>query len=547
MTKNEYGQFPLYEGTHTEIDFTDTYNDCILMTVKGATKEGYESYLAKLTQATDCKEIVAPHGVLKNTDNLASIYTISYEGETLLINVLWIPAEKSVYGVSELKVSAEPIRNTDLSVFDPASASTGPVESLLIQIGQDGINETANENGYFDADSMRSGMAYAYRLCDGSFFLLDGGGTNIGDSEKDKDCAARIYQTLKKYSPSEEIVIAGWYFSHPHVDHFGGFMAFAQDYINNPNYRISLEHVICYMPNIPVQTFKKEGEVYSLTPEKVEAYTAQFEALREGGTNIHKAHAGQIFYLRNLSFEVLFSYDLLTPKLPDVFFDSTSSYSRMKNKKVLMNWTGGGRDFTNTFSIIAQATVTVNEETAYTTLWTGDASCFGIETVNKMYGAAMKSDFVQVPHHGGTQMTVGKEDDDELRKYYHQIQVNAFFGAVREAVQENTPISQFPEHYNPDGSYGFVRAKYVLYPSSVNRVNFYDDMDNLDPSMDVNKYDRSNLYEWNPLYHLQDEARLAGGDSYLARCFLTVFTLGSSVTVVKDHDVITAKMPDPLQ
>ncbi len=142
------------------------------------------------------------------------------------------------------------------------------------------------------------------------------------------------------------------------------------------------------MPNIPVQTFKKEGEVYSLTPEKVEAYTAQFDALREGGTNIHKAHAGQIFYLRNLSFEVLFSYDLLTPKLPDVFFDSTSAYSRMKNKKVLMNWTGGGRDFTNTFSIIAQATVTVNEETAYTTLWTGDASCFGIETVNKMYGAA---------------------------------------------------------------------------------------------------------------------------------------------------------------
>lgn len=209
MTKNEYGQFPLYEGTHTEIDFTDTYNDCILMTVKGATKEGYESYLAKLTQATDCKEIVAPHGVLKNTDNLASIYTISYEGETLLINVLWIPAEKSVYGVSELKVSAEPLRNTDLSVFDPTSASTGPVESLLIQIGQDGINETANENGYFDADSMRSGMAYAYRLCDGSFFLLDGGGTNVGDSEKDKDCAARIYQTLKKYSPSEEIVIAG--------------------------------------------------------------------------------------------------------------------------------------------------------------------------------------------------------------------------------------------------------------------------------------------------------------------------------------------------
>ena len=261
--------------------------------------------------------------------------------------------------------------------------------------------------------------------------------------------------------------------------------------------------------------------------------------------NIHKAHAGQIFYFRNLSFEVLFSHDLLTPKLPDVFFDSTSAYSYMKDRRLLI--ASASKDFTNTLSIIAQATVAVDENTAYKALWTGDASCFGLETVNKMYGAAMKSDFVQVPHHGRTQMTVGKEDDDDLRKYYHQIQVNAFFGAVREAVQEKTPITQFPEHYNADGSYGFVRAKYVLYPSSIGRVDFYDDIDNLDPSMDVNKYDRSNLSEWNPLYHLQDEARLAGGDSYLARCVLTVFTLGSSVTVVKDHDVIKPQMPDSLQ
>ena len=547
MKQNGYRQFPLYEGTHTEIDFTDTYNDCILMTVKGATKEGYESYLAKLTQATDCKEIVAPHNVLGSTGNVASMYTRSYEGETLLMNVLWIPAQKSIYGVGELKVTAEPLRNTDLSVFDPASATTGDVESLLIQIGQDGINEIADENGYFDANSMRSGMAYAYRLCDGSFFLLDGGGTNIGDTAKDKDCAARIYQTLKKYSPSEEIVIAGWYFSHPHVDHMGGFMAFAQDYVNNPSYRISLENVIAYVPNLETQTFTKEEYGYSLLPERVDSYNGQFEALREQGTNIHKAHAGQMFYFRNLSFEILFSYDLLTPKLPDVFFDSTSAYARMKDKRVLMNYKKKGRDFSNSFSIIAQATVAVDENTAYTAMWTGDATCYGMETANKMYSAAMKSDFVQVPHHGGTNMAEGKEDDDDLRKYYHQNQVNAFFGAVREAVQEKTPIAQFPEHYNADGSYGFVRAKYVLFPSSVNRVNFYDDMDNLDPSMDVNKYDRSNLSEWNPLYHLQDEARLAGGDSYLARCVLTVFTLGSSVTVVKDHDVIKPQMPDSLQ
>ena len=540
MQKQFFSNLPAYEGVNTAITFTDTYNDCILMTVQGAAQADYEAYLASFTASNGYKEIVAPHEILGNTGNIASMYTKGTEDGTLLINALWVPANKSIYGVGEVKIAVEPLRNTDLSVFDPASATTGNVDTLLIQIGQDWINETPDENGYLDANIMRSGMCYAYRLCDGSFFLLDGGGTNIGDTQKDKDCAARIYETLKKYSPTEEIVIAGWYFSHPHVDHLGGFMAFAQKYLNAES-NITLENVIAYMPNLTEQTFTEEGESPSLLPERVNAYNDEFELLRAKGTNIHKAHAGQKFYLRNFTFEVLFSFDLLTPLLPDVFF-VPSSYKRMRNARKLMNWTGGGRDFTNTFSIIGQATVTVDKNTTHTAMWTGDASCFGIETANKMYGPAMKSDFVQVPHHGGTQMTAGKEEDNDLLKYYHQIQVNAFFGAVPEAVQEKTPKELFPEHYNEDGSYGYVRAKYVLYPSSINRVDFYDDMDNVKPDMDVNERDVSNLSEWNPLYHLQDEARLAGGDSYLARCFLTVFTLGKIVTVTKDLDVIKPNM-----
>lgn len=536
-----FSNLPVYGGTYTKLDVTDTGNECFLMTVQGTEKADYEAYLASLCALAGCREVVAPHSILETEDSLASMYTLESNCGPLLINLLWIPAERSLYGVGEVKLAVEPLRNTNLSVFDPATAFTGPVDSLLIQIGQDWINDTPDENGYLDADRMRSGMGYAYRLCDGSFFLLDGGGTDIGLSEKDRDCAERIYQTLKKYSPTEKIVIAGWYFSHPHIDHMGGFMAFANKYLKDDRYNVTLENVLAYMPNLDTQTFTKDGETRSLLPEKVDAYNAQFECLRAKGTCIHKAHAGQKFYLRNLTFEVLFSYDLLTPRLADALFVS-GSYARMKEPGVLMNWTGGGRDFTNTFSIIGQATVTVDANTSYKALWTGDASCFGIETVNKMYGPAMKSDFVQVPHHGGTQMTPAKDEENELIKYHHQIEVNAFFGAVAEAVQEKTPKELFPTHYNADGSYGYVRAKYVLYPSSINRVDFYDDMDNVKPDMDVNECDVSNLSTWNPLYHLQDEARLAGGDSYLARCFLTVFTLGKEVSVTKDHDVIKPNM-----
>ena len=66
---------PEYEGSNTLIDFTDTYNDCILMTVQGTTKADYEAYLAKLASFSNYEEIVAPRKVLGSTNNLSSIYT----------------------------------------------------------------------------------------------------------------------------------------------------------------------------------------------------------------------------------------------------------------------------------------------------------------------------------------------------------------------------------------------------------------------------------------------------------------------------------------
>ena len=69
-------------------------------------------------------------------------------------------------------------------------------------------------------------------------------------------------------------------------------------------------------------------------------------------------------------------------------------------------------------------------------------------------------------------------------------------------------------------------------------------MDNAKPDQEIFTSDTSNLKGWDPRKHFQDEARLAGGDVYLARCYLTVFTLGDTVTVVKDRDVIKTPMPD---
>ncbi|MBQ2734956.1 MAG: hypothetical protein IJF33_03910, partial [Clostridia bacterium] len=634
---------PAYEGMKTSVDYTDTYNDCILMTVQGTTQADYETYVAKFAAFSNYEEIVAPRDMLGGTGNVASIYTKETTEGIYLINALWIPAENSVYGVGEVKVTVEPLRDTDLSVFDPASASMGSVETLLIQIGPDDVGTVGSKVDGAPDQNVFSAMSYAYRLSDGSFVVLDGGGDGFGSGARDKDQAARVYQTLKAYSSSDEIVIAAWYFTHPHTDHMGGFMAFTDIYLNNPNYRITLESVICNLPNIEEQTNPvPEGAVHALSADKIALYNARLEELRAEGVQIYKAHVGQMYYIRNLTIEVLFTYDLLSPALPHALFvsdaygayaariynndevsfevtawsekdlqyqaldkiyrgkmpapntdgsytltipagytyktdDGSHTYTATSDVSFTFKKTSAEylyfanydkqddvaiqreryvnakdstkaiyrayirNNFTNTFSIIAQATVTVDADTSYKAMWTGDATCYGIMTVNRMYGAAMKSDFVQVMHHGLTQMDRGTSEDD-LLKYAFEIEVNHFFGAAPDVTQTQYSIMRFPQFYSSDGSYGYVRAKYVLWPSYLKQATGYIDGE---PGDDPNSTD-SRLTTWQPLYHLQTEAQAQGGDVYVSRCFLTVFTLGETVTVTEDPSVITTPMPDPI-
>ena len=518
---------PQYEGTVTSIDYTDTYNDCTLMTVKGTTQEDFEAYLAKMSAFSNYEQIVAPRDMLGGTGNIAAMYTKASQNGTYLINALWIPAANSINGVNEVKVTIEPLRDTDLSVFDPETATTEKtVDPLLIQIGLDGYGEVGSVvEGACDQNTAKC-MAYAYRLSDGRFIVIDGGGNDYtGNGTKDKDHAARVYNTLKKYTPNNTIVIAAWFITHPHVDHMGGFMAFTKTYISDPTYKVSLQKVICNLPNVVEQTYIDAGESYSLSEKKVSTYNNQLEFLREHGVDIYKAHVGQMYYIGNMTVEILFTYDLLSPTLPDALF-VTDAYG--VNRGTVHNATGSGGDFTNTFSLIFQATVNTDADTAYKAIWTGDATCYSIETVNAMYKAAMKSDFVQVPHHGGTQMGRGSASDVYI-KYYHEIQVNHFYGAMSGAPQEDYPISVFPEYYHSDGSYGYVRAKYILWPSHLAGAASGIDGEPGDAATND-----SRLTTWSPTYHLQEEAQAQGGDVYLARYFLTVFTLGETITVTED-------------
>ena len=623
--------------------YTDTYNDCILMTVTNTTKAEYTAYL-NLLESEGFTSVLRGHKILGMSENantanesrMANISSIYTKGNDYLVNTLWVPSTK------EVKVTIEPLNGLDLSVFDSTNANTsGTVKPLLIQVGLDGYSTVTSEQyvaGETDTRTYTSGMCYIYRLSDGSFVVFDGGGGTSTGTDKDSiNHAARIYETMKKYNQtanggkgSETLVIAAWYITHPHTDHMGAFMAFTAKYFDNSAYKVALQRVICYLPNVETQTQVFANVTQSLSADKVSDYNDRLQTLDARGVHIYKAHVGQKYYFANMTIEILYTYDLLSPKLPDYLFvtdngTATNAYPKTETvenrlevsftveknsaddklyqnfetelqKGTKMNrtvsdgkvtytcgsytvtvdensardlWlrtygeTNHGRkrltsaddsslsadkikyraynksDFTNSFSITCQATVKVDSDTSYKAIWTGDVTCFGIETMNKMYGTAMKSDFVQVPHHGSTQMARDTSLANDWDKYYHETQVDLFYGD--NTAKSNIPSSNhYYSKYTASG-YGYVRAKYVFLPAALYGANAY--MDEI-PGDDTEVND-SRRTTWHPNNHLQEE--VGSGNMYAARNFLTVLSLNANGTPTAkiDKAVVTDKIALP--
>ena len=122
--------------------------------------------------------------------------------------------------------------------------------SILIEPERD-LPGLAQENVYVDRNvackailaptshtGRENGLCLILQLCDGSFVIVDGG-HGIGFYPSDKqgyeetydDNAEEIYQILYELAPDKDnIVIAAWFFTHPHWDHIGALGPFADMY-----------------------------------------------------------------------------------------------------------------------------------------------------------------------------------------------------------------------------------------------------------------------------------------------------------------------------
>ncbi len=285
------------------------------------------------------------------TDAGCELYSSSEHGNNLAATLTNDKAVINLFYTAADKKTRVIIDNAKTTAYPLKEQSYGKVcSSLLVQLGLE-----PSDSNYFasSAPSYSNGMGYIYRLHDGSFIIIDGG-FNTADN------ATLIYDTLCELAPDKNnIVIAAWIITHQHVDHIGAMDTFTSMYAS----KVKLELAIYNFP-----TTAECGTIINGNPYNADRFYQYIK--NYPGVKSIIAHPGQYYNIRNAKIEMLHTLDLMRG---DVTMADSNSVCLM-------------------FRI---------EIEGQTHLFPGDSYQDMTAVLVKNYGSYLKSDFVQVIHHGG--------------------------------------------------------------------------------------------------------------------------------------------------
>lgn len=218
-----------------------------------------------------------------------------------------------------------------------------------------------------------NGICLIFQLCDGSYIIVDGGhgigfypGEKQGYEETYDDNAEEIYQILYEHAPDKDnIVIAAWFFSHPHWDHIGAIGPFADLYGDT----VKVEQFVLNHPNQKtIQQMWDNSDANLLYVTKMQNAFAKFTSPK-----IIEAHAGQVFYIRNAVIQVLCTWELQTQ-----YKRAYESVDKMNSASLILD-----------ISICDERLIMLGDSGAGSTYY-----------LNKLYGSWLKADMLTVAHHG---------------------------------------------------------------------------------------------------------------------------------------------------
>ena len=231
-------------------------------------------------------------------------------------------------------------------------AIVGPTESLLARERYaDSEDKTQACLAFIPQPS--DGNGYIIRLPDRRFLVFDGG--YWGED--------RVYKALRQLE-SGKIVIAAWFISHPHGDHYPAFIDFIRDHYGDDDVKIE-----CLVHN-----YVHHG-LYNITGSAgVENNGRDVELLYDSLAQyahdlpIIKAHTGQILELGCARAEILYTIEDLVPQ-------------RIRN--------------INNTSMVVRA-----ELCGHKIMMLGDTCYDSAPLMIDMWGDYLRSDIMQIAHHG---------------------------------------------------------------------------------------------------------------------------------------------------
>lgn len=213
------------------------------------------------------------------------------------------------------------------------------------------------------------GLFMVWRLSDGRLIVVDGGGhySSMG---------TKIYNVLYDMAPDKNnITVAAWIFTHAHGDHVGGFIKFAES--SNAK-KVKVENFIFNFGKTALYDSFEGGEDRGRLEQCRTIVSTKYP-----NSNVIKAHSGQVFHFADMEIEMLYTID---DNYPEKFkcHNATSLVFRVNI---------GGKSF----------------------MALGDEYTTTSDLLVARYGNELKSDIVQVSHHGyagGTVALYNKIDPD---------------------------------------------------------------------------------------------------------------------------------------
>lgn len=325
---------PSYEGG-TFSSITDSSHNGDMLIIKKTTAEECAGYVAKLEQSGF--DVYTTHSITENdfTTLTNDSYTVSvgyydYESSARII----IEPLAEAVGLKEDNVYTE--------------VTTSQITMLGLEYDQS------------------IGLSLLIRLTDGRFIVIDGGFTS-----RYKQDAQLLVNALKEQSkdylqPGEKITIAAWIITHAHGDH-SGMIRKAHSYFLDMKIERFLVNFLAQSELDRAMSSSKYGGNYS--SNNATDWQGVVSAAKALKAPVQYVRVGQIFYMANASFEILYTIDSYSPRLCNAF---------------------------NTTSLVIKFTF----DDGTTFMMTGDATGNAFEIMASMYGSYLKSDILQVSHHG---------------------------------------------------------------------------------------------------------------------------------------------------